>query len=384
MKVLHVITDLEQGGAEALLHRVVMATLGEIEHAVVSLHGDRVYGPRLRAAGVAVDMLAMPRGRPTPKGARQLRRRIDEVRPDVIQTWMYHSDLLGAVVAATGGIPPVIWGVHSIDVGPFRRTWKTRLVRRACAAMSHFVPARIVCVAHSAAHFHARLGYARSKMVVIPGGVDLDVFRPDPESRRQLRAEWGLADDVVAFGFVARWDPLKDHANLIAALRLVAQREPNCRCVLTGGGITIENGPLMELLSAAGVTDRVVLLGPRSDIPRVMNAIDIHVLPSRSEAGPIAPQEAMACGTPCVVTDVGDAAILVGDTGWVAPPRNASGLAEAMETAIRQIRSSLRPELQRRSRQRIEGFYSVRAMAESYKSVWSNPRGPLPALTPKL
>lgn len=369
MKVLHIITGLGDGGAEAVLDRLISHDAQD-EHHVVSLTGLGKYGPLLAERGVAVTALQMPRGRLTWAGVRGLWRAVRQVRPDVIQTWMYHADLLGGVAGRLAGVP-VVWGVHNTTLEPGRSSRGTIVVARLCGWLSRRLPRRIVACAQAAVTVHAGLGYDRNRMVVIPNGYDLARFCPDANARARLRREWAVPDDVPLLGMVARFDPYKDHLTCIAALRRLRQSGRAFRAVLVGTGVDDANPALVQAVRAADLSEEVRLLGPRADIPAVMSALDVHVLSSSAEAFPNVLAEAMACGTPCVATDVGDAAVIVGETGWVVPPRDAVALAGALEQALQawQDASGWRAR-QQACRQRIEQRYSIEAMVQRYRSVW--------------
>ena len=174
---------------------------------------------------------------------------------------------------------------------------------------------------------------------------------------------WGVTSDEVLLGCVARWDPLKDHENLVHALKRLKDRGSVFRCVLIGRGMNAENGDLQRMIEHWGVADRLVLAGASGDVPAIMNALDFHVLPSRSESLPVAVLEAMACGTPCVVTDVGDARHIVGDTGWVARPQDSGALADSIEQALADCRHGSLKERAAPCRARIIRDFSLARMA---------------------
>ena len=174
-----------------------------------------------------------------------------------------------------------------------------------------------------------KIGFSASKLIVVPNGVDPMLFRPDSDARERMRRTWGVTAHEFLLGCVARWDPLKDHENLVRAVKLLAGRGHAFRCVLIGRGMNAENRELRRMMERWGIGDRFILAGASADVPAIMNALDLHVLPSRSESLPVAVMEAMACGTACVVTDVGDARHIVGDIGWVARPQDSAALADA-------------------------------------------------------
>jgi glycosyltransferase involved in cell wall biosynthesis len=370
MKVLHIITHLDQGGAEAVLYRLIEATHQKINHSVVSLHGAGVYGTKLRDIGVHVETLDMPRGRLKFTGLWRLRKIILGYSPDIIHTKLYHADLVGGLVALLSGAPPVIWTVNSSDLGKLRNSWKTRFIRRICAILSYGIPSAIIADANNTKRVNVSIGYSPKKFFVINNGIDLSSFFPDQQARQRLRHEFQIQEDMVLLGFIARWDPLKDHSNLLQALSIIKNNNHKFACILVGNNMTSNNAVLMELIHKNELDDHIILPGPRSDIPAIMNALDLHVLSSFSESMPLAIIEAMACGTPCVVTDVGDAALVVGDTGWVVPPKEPNTLAAGIETGIGALKKNGKDKLGQRCRRVIEEKYSLEVMVDSYVKLW--------------
>jgi glycosyltransferase involved in cell wall biosynthesis len=371
-RVLHVITDLGQGGAEAVLHRLIGVTSDNFEHAVVSLHQEGVHGQQLRDRGIPVTALGMRRGRLSIEGLSRLRRITTEFRPHVVQTRLDHANLVGGVMARFCGAPPVIWAVHSTALGPLRTSWKTRIVRRLCAGLSYIVPTAIVSDSRSGAALHEKIGFSASKLVVVRNGVDPMSFRPDEDARQRIRRSWGVRHDEVLIGCVARWDPLKDHENLVRAVRLLADRGVDFRCVLVGRGMSADNRDLQRMIERWAVATRLILAGASSEVPAIMNALDFHVLPSLSESLPVAVLEAMACGTPCVVTDVGDAAYIVGETGWVARPQDSAALANAIEQAVLDYRHGAYKQRAEACRLRVASEFSIARMAAEYSALWTS------------
>ena len=370
MRVLHIIAGLAQGGAEAVLYRLVSATAREINPVVISLTNEGVYAARLRECGARVETLNMPRSRLTLKGTRALGHFITKTQPDVVQTWMYHADLVGGLVARWSGVRSVVWGIRHANLDADKNSFSTRVAARACAILSSRVPAVIACCSEQAARVHQARGYHADKFTIIPNGYDLTHFRPDEGARIRIRREWKIAPDQTLLGLVARWDPQKDHSNLLHALALLAQKGLDFRCALVGTNMDRENPMLSRLIGQFDLGAKIVLTGPRNDVPDVMNALDLHVLSSVGEAFPNTVAEAMACGTPCVVTDVGDAALIVGDTGWVAPPQNPNALAERIEQGLAALRREQREKLGQRCRTRIVENFSLEKMVEAYRAIW--------------
>lgn len=367
--IIHIITSLSDGGAEAVLYRLVTHDT-EDTHLVISLMGEGKYGPLLRQAGVSVIALDMPRGKLTWLGLRRLWHELRTHHPDVVQTWMYHADLVGGIMGRLAELP-VVWGLRNTTLERGVSARSTIAVARLCGVLSRVLPQRIVACADAAVGVHAKMGYDAHRMVVIPNGYDLTRFAPDTMERKRLRLAWSVPEAVPLIGMVARFDPYKDHANLISALALLRESGWRFKAVLVGSGVTPENSELAKRLSEAGLEGCVQLLGPTQEVPAVMNALDVHVLSSNAEAFPNVLAEAMACGTPCVTTDVGDAARIVGDTGWVALPRNPRALADAIQQALRAWQDGSQwSERQMACRARIVEKFSIDVMVRRYREVW--------------
>lgn len=370
MSVLHIITGLNDGGAEAVLYRLC-SNDSAAQHYVVSLMDTGKYGPLLQAAGVKVFCLNMSRGQVTVGGLWKLWRLLCQIRPQAVQTWMYHADLIGGVIARLAGVKRVLWGIHHTTLDAEKSRHSTILVAKLCACISSRVPLSIICCAQKALEVHRELGYASEKLQVIPNGYDLVRFRINENACARLRAEWSTGSRWL-IGMVGRFDPFKDHENLLNALAIIKSQGVDFCCVLVGQGLDQDNTQLIAWLTERNLISEVKLLGQRTDVPDVMNALDVHVLSSFSEAFPNVVAEAMACGTPVVVTDVGDAAVIVGETGWVVPPKNAEALADALLQAHATMQDEVAWRVRRTAvQQRIKDKFSLEYMIKNYHQAWN-------------
>lgn len=367
--VLHIITGLYDGGAEAVLYRLCTQDTANRHH-VISLGGGGKYGPLLTAAKIPVTCLDMPPGRVTMQGLRRMWRTIRQVRPDAVQTWMYHANLLGGIVARLAGQRNICWGIRQSSLDPDRTSRSTMLVHTLSARFSRHIPRRIICCAEKARDLHAESGYDAGRMLVIPNGYDLSAFRPDPTSAGAVRAELALDPAEPVIGFVARFHSNKDHANLLKALSQLRLASVRPVCLLIGYGMDQDNPELVKMIANLALTDQIRLLGQRSDIPKVMNALDLHVMSSMSEGFPNVLAEAMACGTPCVSTDVGDAAMIIGDTGRIVPPSDPAALASAIAEMLTELHRPSWPKRREAARRQVEDNFSIDRMVESYNQVW--------------
>lgn len=372
MKLTHIISGLDTGGAETLLHALLARSDAQRFRAeVISLTDVGPVGERIRALGVPVQALGMRRGQASPMDVLRLSRLLRASAPDAVMTWLYHANLIGGVAAKLAGALPVAWGIHHTFLDPRKDKLTTLLTARAGAPLSRLFADRIIYCAESAREVHERLGYARAQGLVIPNGFDVDAFCPDEGHRLSLRAELGLPREAQLVGLVGRYSPYKDHANFVQAAARVAAAHPGVRFVLCGNGVDADNPELGGALREAGLTERVHLLGRRGDMPRIHAALDLAVSSSYSEALPLAIGEAMASGVPCVVTDVGDSARLVGNSGIAVAARSPADLAAGIDRML-----SLDPEALRRlgeaARARVSERYRLSAMVEQYEDVYQS------------
>lgn len=375
MHILHVITSLYPGGAQSALCRLCTSDTNN-RHTVIAMIGGGDYEERLRRHGIAVESLGFTRKDGLLSGMVALWKHFRKYQPDLVQTWMYHPDLIGGVCARLAGIRHVCWGIRHTALEAGQSSRSSILTARLCARLSGLIPKRIVCCAHEAARLHASLGYRSEKMVVIPNGYDLSAFYPFAKAddrRRHMLAEDDSQWPVL--GMVGRYNKQKDHENLLKALAEVKDRGHDFRCLLVGCDLDDQNRSLVHRIAELGLTSRIRLMGLRSDIAVVMNCLDLHILSSSfGEAFPNVIAEAMACGTPCVGTDVGDTTVIIGDTGWVVPPREPHRLADAIQAALveRADFPDRWAERQASSVARITNNFTIDRMVTSFDSVWAD------------
>lgn len=372
LKVLHVITGLHTGGAEIMLYKLLSGMdRRAFEPEVVSLMDSGAVGTKIQGLEIPVTTLGMRRGFANPLDIFRLAGRIRKSRPHCIQTWMYHADLLGGLAARVAGGVPVIWGIRHSNLDPQSTRRVTRWIARACALLSRRLPAGIVCCSEASRQAHAELGYAADRMTVIPNGFDLSAFRPDRQARLSVRGELGLPPEALLIGLVGRYHPDKGHRCFIQAASQLSSLQPEVHFLLCGTGVTMENPELSLWLREAGILTRCHLLGPREDIPHLTASLDIATSSSNSEGFPNVIGEAMACGVPCVVTDVGDAALIVGDTGLVVPPGHPGALAQSWLQLIK-IEPEKRNSLGQAARRRIEEYYNLPLIVNRYEKLYKD------------
>lgn len=373
MKVLHIITDLDTGGAEMMLYKLCCAiNRKRFKPVVVSLKDFGVIGNGIESEGIPVYALGLRRKVPGPFTVERFRQLLRKEQSDIVQGWMYHGNLAAyfAGLASTYSIP-VVWNIrHSIyDVR--KEKILTRWLIKAGAHISHR-PARIVYNSKTSAKQHEALGYRAQKTLMIPNGFDTEKFLPDPAARQRIRRELGLSDDILLIGLVARYHPMKDHANFLRAASRLAQQHNNLMFILAGRGVNRSNPVIGRLLAQLGIQEKTVLLDERRDIAQLMASLDIASSASSwGEGFPNVVGEAMASGVPCVVTDVGDSAFLVGNTGKVVPPDEPQALACAWQELI-EMGEVERRHRGGRARDRIVQNFTLDNVAQQYERLYED------------
>lgn len=373
--IVFLIPSLDIGGAQ----RQLVELAGGMHQAdwqvkVLTFYGDGELEADLRERGVPVVELNK-RGRwDLVAFSIRLLRTLRTERPDVLHTYLGTANVLGVFAKPLVPRMQVVWGVRASNMDFARYDWLAGLLFRVGCRLARFADL-IICNSVSGRDYHVARGYPASRMVVIPNGVDSDRFRPDPIARSELRREWGVVDDQVLIGLVGRLDPMKDHPTFLrAAARFAGRRDVHFVCI--GDGPQPYSGVLRRLGSNLGLDESLTWVGTRLDMPRVYNAFDLAVSSSSGEGFPNVVAEAMATGVPCVVTDVGDSPILVGDGGWVCRPNDATDLARAIDTAI-----SSRPALVavgRRARRRIRTEFSPERLVATTAGRLDELLSPLP------
>ncbi len=354
-----------------MLLRILKGLDSRYEPSVVSLSNVGEIGEKIRELGIPVDVFPMRPGLSLFAQFFHLVRHIRQLQPDVVHTWMYHADLIGGVAAKMGRAKTIAWSLHNTNLERDKTKWSTRFVVRCCALLSSWLPDRILSCSSAAIMVHAVRGYAKDKMIFIPNGIDTIRFQPRMDARVSLRKELDMPEDARLVGMIGRCDPLKNHEGFLVAAAKIHRRLPNVHFILAGKGVDPDNRALVKKVMSEGLDGVVHLLGLRNDMPRVMAALDVLVSASHGEAFPLVLGEAMACCVPCVVTDVGDSAYIVGDTGIVVERDNMNALAAATEELLHLSASEL-AALGCKARDRIEKHFKISQIIDRYQSFYDD------------
>jgi glycosyltransferase involved in cell wall biosynthesis len=378
MKILHLITALETGGAETMLAKLLESMDSSLyQPVVVSMIKPGLLGERILASGAELLDLGMSRGVPSPLALVRLVSLLHDQHPDVVQTWLYHADLLGLAAARTafplGRRPAVAWNLRCsfMDFSQYRRStaWTVRL----CARLSG-LPDAVAANSRAAVDRHISLGYSPRRFEVIPNGFDAGLFRPQPDAPARLRRELGVAPESPLVGMAARFDPMKDHRTFVRAAGIVAEQRPDAHFVCCGQGVDPENEQLARWAKQARLDGRLHLLGQRRDVERFLAGLDLCASSSQGESFPNVLGEALCCGVPCVATDVGDTAAIVGRSGEIVRPGDPDGLARAMLRLL-DLPAAERFRLGCEGRMRMIRDYSLEAMAARYARLYDSLAG---------
>ncbi|AHG91034.1 glycosyl transferase group 1 [Gemmatirosa kalamazoonensis] len=370
LRVCHVITGLETGGAERMLHKLATRLDPERFHTVVvSLRERAAMAEPLERAGAEVHAAGLSLARPSPRALARVGAMVRQARPHVVHGWMYHGNIAASLARmARFTRAPVLWNVRaSIDGFATMKPATVAAVKLGARLSRH--PRRIVYNSREGARQHEAIGYASGRATVIPNGFDCDAYAPQPAVGARVRAELGIPHDAIVLGQVARYDPMKNQEGLVhAAAALRAGRDVHL--LMAGRGVDARNERLAALVRELGLSDRVHLVGERGDVPALMAALDVLVSPSNCLEGfPNAVGEAMASAVPCVVTDVGDAAWIVDDTGMVVPPWQPEALADALRVMVA-LPAERRAALGAAARERVRAHFSLETVTAAYEELY--------------
>ena len=363
------ITSLLDGGAEGVLYRLCSHDKLNT-HIVVSLE-DKVSTESLSKSGIKIYTLNMKPEKNFINNFIQINKNFKKRKSKYSSIWLYHADFFGSIAAKLAGVKNLIWNVRHSDFNE-KNTRKSLLVLvKILAKLSYIFPKKIVFCSKNSIKLHTKIGYQSKKISYIPNGYDLKKFRPYFPKKFLPKYYTNFNKNLALLGNVANFKPNKDHKNLLQALQILKKNKIPFKCMLVGKEINKQNTTLMNMIKKYNLSNEIILMGSQKNINRVMNKIDIHILSSDSgETFPNVVAEAMASGTPCVVTNVGDSSQIVGKTGWTVDPQNAKELAKSIKKAIRKFKSKDWNYLCLASRNRIVQNFTIKKMVNNYNKIW--------------
>jgi glycosyltransferase involved in cell wall biosynthesis len=370
--IAHLITELNTGGAERMLEKLVSRMdRNRFRSIVVSMTDIGPIGENIIAEKVPVFNLGMISGRANLIGTARYFRFLRRAAVDIIQSWLYHADLLGLLIGKLARVKRIVWGIRCSDMDFRNYRALTSLTVKTNSILS-FMADAIVINSVMGKRFHKEIGYRTKRMILIPNGFDTEKFYPDEAAKKWLLDKLGLSNDVVLIGNIARWDPMKDQENFLKAASLLSEKEDSVHYVMVGLGVESSNKRIKSFVNNSILKDRLHLLGLRKDVERIMAALDIVSSSSAyGEGFPSSIGEAMACGVPCVVTDVGDSERIVGKTGRVVPSKDPQALANAWKELI-DIGQEGRRNLGFSARKRIKEHFEISEVVKQYEALYTS------------
>lgn len=370
MKIVHIITDLDTGGAEMMLYKLLSRIDRKIfEVKVISLMDAGSIRKQIEALNISVFSIGMRRGLPSPSAIWKLIKIIRKLQPDLIQGWMCHANIVSLLASFfSANSTPVVWSVRQ---SVYSLTFEERMTRYIIRLSSMLSPLAKIIIYNSriSSVQHEKIGFNSKRTVIIPNGFDCNQFRPQRTAHVVLRRRLGLNENTRLIGVIGRYHPMKDHNTFFHALAEPKLSNTGVHAVLLGHSMDNGNSAIVNTIARLGIKNRVHLLGECKDVSEIMAGLDISVSSSFTEAFPNVIAEAMASAVPCVVTDVGDSAWIIGNTGLVVPPREPKALSEACESLL-EMSEGERKHLGLCARERIMDKFSLDNIVHRYESLY--------------
>jgi glycosyltransferase involved in cell wall biosynthesis len=373
MKILYIISGLSTGGAEMMLYKLLSVIDRDIfEPVVISLTDYGSLGNNIKNLNIDVYKIGMKAGFPNPFKVWHFIKLIRKINPELIQGWMYHGNL--AALLAKYVLPNrvfLLWNIRHTPDDLKKEKCLTALVIRLGAKFSSHSD-RIIYNSNVSEQKHKLLGYDNKNKSIIPNGFNCEQFKAFDNAKSKLRHSLGLKKDTLLIGLVARYHIMKDHVTFLHSAGKLNKTYPEIHFVLVGQGVDKNNPLLIKLIEDLKITENVHLLGKRMDVDEITAGLDIACSSSSwGESFSNAIGEAMACGIPCIVTDVGDSARIVGESGIVVKPGDGKAFTGAMITLIK-MSSEERMGLGKLAKNRIIKHFSLNLVIKQYEDMYQN------------
>ena len=373
MKILFIISGLPTGGAEMMLYKLLLVINRDIfEPVVISLADYGNLGNNIKNLNIPVYKMEMSAGFPNPFKVWRFIKLIRKINPELIQGWMYYGNL-AALLARWFLSKRVsqLWSIRHTPDDLKKEKRLTGLVIRLGAKFSSY-PDRIIYNSNVSEQKHELLGYDNKNKSIIPNGFNCEQFKPFDNAKSKLRHSLGLKEDTLLIGLVARYHRMKDHVTFLHSAGEVIKIYPKVHFVLVGSSIDKKNQKLVKQIKDLKLMKNVHLLGERKEMNEITAGLDIACSSSSwGEGFSNAIGEAMACGVPCVVTDIGDSAWIVGETGIVVKPGDRKAFTDTMITLIK-MSSEERLQLGKLARNRIIEYFSINRVVKQYEDIYQN------------
>jgi len=371
--IIHIITGLGDGGAEGVLYRLIKHSKSNYTHKVISLMDEGKYGNKLEKLNIQVFCIGFKRGKLNFKGVLKLFKILKNNKSDILQTWMYHSDLLGGLLGYLFGHKNIIWNVRGNGKGLIHKNIYSKIILKLCIYLSHYIPKMIITCSKQAKVNHINFGYKKI-FTVIPNGFDHFKFRDDINKRLLIRKKYGVKDNELLLGCIARYSEQKSHKFIINSLKDYLKKKKNIKILFIGYKIK-NNNNIINLLKKYNILQYFILLKNQNNIEDIMNSLDLHLLISKyGEGFPNVIAESMLCKIPSITTNVGDSKHIVGNKGWIIEVNSSSQLIRSIDKAIKvkDYYPKLWHQLKSKVRFRIVKKYNIDKMVTNYSNIWNS------------
>ncbi|MDC3062405.1 glycosyltransferase [Candidatus Pelagibacter sp.] len=376
MKILHIISGLNSGGAEGVMYRLINKDNSN-NHYVISLTNEGFYGQKLIKKKISLYCLYSKKNLSFFFSFFKLIIQIKKINPDIVQCWMYHGDFFGGLAAKFLGKKKIFWNLRNSDLSLDWSNKSTIFLAKLSSIFSYFIPSKIISCSHQSTKAHLELGYCKRKIVLIDNGFDLSKFSYSKKYRDYWRSVLKIKKKEIVFGFVGRWSLQKDFKTLFIAFKNFLTSKKNSKKIkllLIGKDINSKNNDLNRELLKYNLKKNILLMNETDKINKILSVIDIGVFVSRGNEGfPNVIAEKMATRIPCIVSNVGDAARIVGINGPVYKKNNWIDLNKKIVFIYNQYVSNKMIWESKKffSRNRIKQNFSLKKMVNSYKNIWN-------------
>ena len=370
VRVVHIITGLNTGGAQMMLYKLIKTMDSSVfENIVISLGCEGDIGKSIVEEGVKVYSLHMSSTRINFIKLIHFYKLLKVLNPDVVQTWLYHADLIGGLIAKIACDSSIFWNIRHSNLDISYNNRFTLYIVKICSLLSFYLPDLVLSNSRVSADRHIKYGYSNDKFRIIPNGFDTSLFSRSQSLSNEMKSELNIPEGAFIFGYVARYDLQKNHEGFIRSAASICKSYDCVTFILCGTGIDDSNNELLCMLKKWDVVSHFRLLGNRTDLVKVNSSFDVSVLFSHGEGFPNAIGEAMSCGVPCIVSDVGDSAFLVDSTGLVVKPNDIAQLTLSMEKMLLMPRTDL-DLLGTQARARIIQEFSLKSISQKYENIY--------------
>jgi glycosyltransferase involved in cell wall biosynthesis len=365
IKIAFLIRDLNYGGAQRQLVTLVKGLPEDkFDITLLYFYANGPLAKELESTHVKLICLNKQGRWDTFNFCKTLYQHLKEFQPDVLHAYLGESNIISTLLKPLLPKTKIVLGIRGSEENLLATYGKISVWMFRCQAWLSSIADLTIANSQAGRDYHVAQGFSAQKTIVVPNGIDVQKFTPNLVERNRVRAEWQIADKEILVGLIGRLSLMKDHANFLKAAALTLEKMDKIKFVCVGTGNEDYTAKLLKLTKELGIEEKVIWAGARSDMLGVHNALDIAVLTSvNGEGFPNVIGEAMACGTPCIATDVGDSAWIIGELGTIVPPQNPQALQAAILATIQQLENNRYDPV--KIRERVIENFSVETLVEN-------------------